>query len=132
MTEEEEKVEERHVFMVTKELLATHEEEISKMRGKVFHELDNEISPLKGVDRFLAFSRWADAMSAVGNYATKRAIVERETMLAKGTEIQIDHAVKMEEFQKAMRVESSPQSSPAQTPPPEYDGMDELPENDGE
>ena len=89
-----------------------------------------KLLPLKGVERYLAFARWAEAMSAIAAYATKRAIVERETMLAKGTEIQIDPEVKMEEFQKAMQVESSPKSSTVQTAPAEFDGMDELPEEE--
>jgi len=100
------------VFLITKELLDAHTKAVSTLRGKIFLEMDAEIKGLNGVEKYFAMSKWAEAVGVINNFATKRAIVYRETIYAKGIQIEASDEVKMDELVKALHVPTTDNPNP--------------------
>ena len=103
---------EREVFLITKELLDAHEKAVSALRGKIFLEMDAEVRCLEGVEKYFAMTKWAEAIGVINNFATKQAIVCRETLYAKGVQIEASDEVKMDDLVKALHVPTRDNPNP--------------------
>ncbi len=99
-------------YKLTLDMVSANEKAEMELQKKLMLQYDDEVANLKGLEKALRVSAYANVFGRLWQMLTKHAYVVKENLHAAGIEVSIDEDVPLEKMQDVMSIKWKPHVDP--------------------